>query len=150
MNMLTGTKAADRLDGIVHEDTQVGTIGVDLTVGEVHALTGPGSLDFGGSEEEPARREELFPEKSSPDDDYSWWHLAAGFYLVIYNETPRLEDGEVGRIESLPRLLAAGAGHAAWTTDGTERRLASLLTVGPAGCRLKENCRISRWVVLAP
>ncbi len=145
--MLTGNQVADRTESLVHADTQLADHGLDLTVGAIYLLIGPGSLDFGGSEFEDAPREKLEPEPASPDDDYGWWRLEAGAYLAVYNERVRLEAGEVARIESLARLQAAGASHASWTFTGSPDELSSLLFVASAGCHLKENCRISRLSV---
>lgn len=149
MRALTGSEAARRLEGVIHADTQVAERGVDLTVAEVHALTEGGRLDFGGSEWEEAAAEGLEPELASPDDDYGWWHLGEGSYRVVYNESARLGDGETGRVDSLPRLLRAGASHAAFTISRETSELTALLVVPPTGCHLKENCRISRLTVFA-
>lgn len=145
--MFTGNEIVARTEALVHADTQLADHGLDLTVGAIYALTGPGRLDFGGSEFEGAAREELRPKLASPEDDYGWWSLSSGAYLAVYNERVRLEEGEIGRIESLPRLLKAGVSHASWSFTGSPDELSSLLFVSPAGCRLKENCRISRLSV---
>lgn len=147
MILLTANEIADRTESLVHADTQLADHGLDLTVGAIHTLTGAGRLDFGGSEFERAPREELERELASQDDDYGWWHLESGAYMVLYNERVRLEAGEVARVESLPRLLEAGASHASFSFTGSPDELSSLLFVSPGGCHLKENCRISRLSV---
>lgn len=144
MRPLSGSEIAGRVEGIVHADTQVQKDGVDLTVSEVHLLTEGGSLDFGGSELEEAPRRQLEPELAAREDDYGWWHLEGGAYLVVYNESLALEEGEIARIEPLERLLRAGGSHASRTLTGASEELVSLVFVSPAGCDLKENCRISR------
>ena len=152
--VLDADATAERIEGLVHLDTQRARAGLDLTVARVARLTGPGALDFGGSEFEPARREPIEPELADPDDDYGWWELEPGSYLVGYNEAPALGDGHVGLVHALPRLGRAGASHAAFVIDGGEApggggdAPEALLTVGAGGCRLKENCRISRLLVL--
>ncbi|NBB84647.1 MAG: deoxycytidine triphosphate deaminase [Bacteroidetes bacterium] len=137
------------LDGIIHWDTQQAPRGADLTVGQVYRLTGPGQLDFGGSEFAEAPREQLSPKKADPDDDYGWWRLDAGTYIVRYNETLQLEAGQQARLVPLDRLLQAGASHPTLTLEAPSGPLEHLLTVGSAGCDLKENCRISRLTVYA-
>ncbi len=149
MRILDADATAARLGGLVHLDTQRAASGLDLTVDEVARLTGPGSLDFGGSEFAPADLATLDPELADPADDYGWWELEAGTYAVRFNEAIDLEEGQVGVVHPLPRLQRAGAAHAAFVVDGAEDPVEALLTVGAAGCRLKENCRVSRLLVLA-
>jgi hypothetical protein len=137
------------LDGIIHWDTQQAPRGADLTVGQVYRLTGPGQLDFGGSEFARASREQLSPEKANPDDSYGWWRLNAGTYIVHYNETLRLKADQHAHLAPLERLLQAGASHPTLMLEDPSGPLEHLLTVGSAGCHLKENCRISRLTVYA-
>lgn len=138
------------VDGLVHLETQQAEVGLDLTAGTVFRVTGPGSLDFGGGELEAAPREKVVPELRAEDDDYGWWELDAGTYLVRYNETLSLADGRVAHILPLERLLLAGASHPAFLADDPRDPLETLLRVGDQGCNLKENCRISRTLVLEP
>lgn len=135
--------------GLVHLDTQKAAVGLDLTVASIYRLTGPGSLDFGGSELEPAERQEVEPELRDAEDDYGWWELAPGTYIARYNETLDLAENRWATVLPLERLLAAGASHAAFGVDGSRDPLEALLLVGDAGCNLKENARISRLVVMA-
>ncbi|NIP58664.1 MAG: deoxycytidine triphosphate deaminase [Gemmatimonadetes bacterium] len=134
--------------GLVHLDTQRAAVGIDLTVGGVFRLTGPGSLDFGGSELESADRRRVEPRPRSEDDDYGWWELEPGSYVVRYNETLDPGDGELAVVFPLERLLLAGASHPAFLADGPRDPLEALLSVGDAGCRIKENARVSRGIVL--
>lgn len=150
MRILDAEDLLDCVDGIVHFDTQRAPDGLDLTVEAVFEVTGPGELDFGGSEFEPADRERIEPELASPDDDYGWWELKAGTYVIHYNEGVDLGADQLGRVHPLPRLQQAGASHAAFTVQGTRDSLAALLTVGTGGCGLKENCRVSRLMVTEP
>ena len=132
------------IDGIVHWETQQAPNGADLTVDEVFRVTGPGQLDFGGSEFAEAPRERLAPTKAAPDDSYGWWRLDEGTYIVRYNETLKCTEHQPARLTPLRRLLLAGADHAIRVLNETERPLEMLLRVGAGGCDLKENCRISR------
>lgn len=148
MRILDADATSRRLGGLVHLDTQRAAAGLDLTVDEVARLTGPGALDFGGSEFQPADLATLDPEPASPDDDYGWWELEAGTYAIRYNEALELDAGQLGVIHPLPRLQRAGASHGSFVVDGVEDPVEALLTVGEAGCRLKENCRVSRLLVM--
>lgn len=147
MRILDTDATAERIDRLVHLDTQQADGGLDLTVDAVHRLAGPGALDFGGSEFEAAAREVIEPQLADPDDDYGWWELAAGSYLVRYNEALALEEDETALVLPLDRLQQAGASHPTFAARGHKDPLVTLLRVGGAGCRLKENCRISRLIV---
>jgi hypothetical protein len=148
------TPNADTLQAHVHQlvhlDTQRAATGLDLTVGAVYQLTTAGRLDFGGSEFEPAGRELLTPQRANPEDDYGWWNLGAGTYIIRYNETLDLDAGQRAEVFPLERLVQAGASHPAFTVHGTCDPLETLLTVGEHGVHLKENCRVARLVGIAP
>lgn len=147
MCVLDADAIRDRTSGLVHFDTQRAPTGVDLTVDRIARIVGPGRLDFGGSEFEPADAELSEPELADPGDDYGWWALDRGTYLVTYNERLEIGDDELATIHPLPRLLRAGASHPAFVADSAGGPLEVLLSVADAGCRLKENCRISRLLV---
>lgn len=127
----------DAVEGIVHEPTQVRDDGgFDLTVAEIYDIQSPGRVDFGGGELEPAEVEPHQRVWRNEDDEYQWWHLDSGTYLIEYNESlsgeallqPRIEIVERGgfhptlRIGELPTVP---------------------LTVAEPGLRLKENARLS-------
>ncbi|MFW6010559.1 MAG: deoxycytidine triphosphate deaminase, partial [Gemmatimonadota bacterium] len=67
--ILDADEIADRVERLVHLDSQRARRGLDLTVERIARVTGGGRLDFGGSEFEPAGRESLAPELASPEDD---------------------------------------------------------------------------------
>lgn len=145
--MLSADALAQQVDGLVHLDTQRGPNGLDLTVNAIYRTTGTGQLDFGGSEFAPAPSESIAPTLDDPGDDYGWWTLEEGAYIVEYNESLTLEEGQHARVSPLERTLLAGAHHG--TVDLTEGRapLETLLVVSRMGCHLKENCRLSRLTV---
>jgi hypothetical protein len=131
----------DHLTGIVHEPTQTEGAGVDLTVDSVHAVTSPGAIDFGGGELEAAETTLLDTTKRDPDDDYGWWVLSPGTYLVAYNESLSTD----GTVVLQPRdaLVERGASHPTLHV----RELPHVpLTVPEAGLHLKENARVSMLV----
>lgn len=145
--MLTANVLAEQLDGIVHLDTQRAPEGIDLTVDTVYRTTGHGQLDFGGGEFEQAPHEPLTPVLDDPDDEYGWWMLEQGAYVIRYNESLTLEEGQQAIVYPLERTLQAGAHHGMFVLDTGRDPLESLLVVSRMGCRLKENCRLSRLVV---
>jgi hypothetical protein len=81
-------------------------------------------------------------EKRDPDDDYEWWHLEPGQYLIEYNES--LRDGDLCfRLQTRDELLARGAFHP--TLDVTDLSRVPL-SVSDGGLLLKENARVSTLV----
>ena len=134
------------LSGIVHEPTQTEGRGFDLTVAEVYEITEPGRVDFGGGELEAAEIEPHDSEKRHDEDDYEWWHLDEGQYLVEYNEEITADDLTFV-LQTRDELLARGAFHP--TLHVTELPRVPL-SVGGAGLGIKENARVSTLVAANP
>jgi deoxycytidine triphosphate deaminase len=148
MHLLSADDTRQRLDGLVHFDTQSSAArdGLDLTVAAVFAFTGPGQLDFGGDEEQPAERRRLDPEKRAPDDDYGWWNLDAGSYAVRFNESVELSAGRLALLTPHERLLRTAAHHpvcALRAPREASEALEAVLSVGSPGVHIKENARLS-------
>jgi hypothetical protein len=129
---------ADRLSGIVHEGTQVRDDGVDLTVASVAVVADRGRVDFGGGELAPATLSPLAPERRHPDDDYGWWDLDEGTYVVEYNEA--LAGDDPVSLRPREELLEAGGGHPTLSTSDPGP---VPLTVARGGLSVKENARLS-------
>lgn len=129
---------AAELEGLVHAPTQVGERGVDLTVASVADLNGPGRVDFGGGELESAETSPRETHRRDPADEYAWWHLDPGTYLLSYNES--LVDHGTFWLQPRDALLERGAHHPTCWVD----ELGPLpLSVGDGGLLLKENARVS-------
>ncbi|MFC7042123.1 dCTP deaminase [Halonotius sp. GCM10025705] len=128
------------VDGIVHEPTQTEGQGLDLTVNEIYEITVPGRVDFGGGELESADVEPHASGKRNPDDDYEWWTLDAGQYLIEYNETLSPPEDVFLVVQTRDELLTRGAFHPTRHTQALRR---VPLSVGGAGLKLKENARVS-------
>ncbi|WP_436929409.1 dCTP deaminase [Halosimplex halobium] len=131
------------VDGIVHEPTQTEGRGLDLTVTEVYEVAEPGRVDFGGGELEAADLEPHDRQFRNEGDDYQWWHLDAGQYLVAYNESLSVPDDSVARVQTRDAVAARGAFHPTLELSELGR---VPLSVGGAGIRLKENARVSTVV----
>ena len=138
----------EQVTRLLHRETQEFEFGVDLTVAEVHRLTGRGSVDFGGSEFLPADALRLEPVQRQPDDEYGWWSLHAGTYRIVYNEGVRLDEDEVGFVQPHPRLMEAGGHHPSFAVFGARDTIGTILAVGSEGLDIKENSRISRLLIL--
>jgi hypothetical protein len=132
------TRLSEQVEGIVHEPTQIHDDRVDLTVSECFEVTSPGRIDFGGGELEDA---ELTPHEQvfrNPDDDYRWWHLDSGQYLIEYNERVDADDRLV--VQPREELLERGSTHPTIHVRTLPR---VPVQVSGAGLRLKENARVS-------
>jgi deoxycytidine triphosphate deaminase len=130
----------DCVDGIVHEPTQTEGQGLDLTVAAIHEIAEPGRVDFGGGELGAAETEPYPSARRNPDDDYEWWVLDAGQYLIEYNETLSPPEGVALVVQTRDELLARGAFHPTLHTRTLDR---VPLSVGGAGLKCKENARVS-------
>jgi len=131
------------VDGIVHEPTQTEGRGVDLTVTEVYEVADPGRVDFGGGELEPADLAPHDRQYRNENDDYQWWHLDAGQYLLEYNESLALPADLVATVQTRDAVRARGGFHPTLRVGELDR---VPLSVGGAGLRLKENARVSTVV----
>ncbi|MFT4889125.1 MAG: hypothetical protein ACI9YT_000034 [Halobacteriales archaeon] len=139
--MPSGHELLDRVDGLLHEDTQVHGGGIDLSVTEMYAVTEPGRVDFGGGELDPAQLTSHDRVRRNEDDDYQWWHLDGGTYLLEYNESLATDDPLV--LQPRDAMLERGATHP--TLHVTELGRVPL-TVPDAGVKIKENARVSTLV----
>jgi len=126
---------------IVHEPTQCEGRGVDLTVAEVFEVAAPGRLDFGGGELEPADTVPHERYTRDPGDDYEWWSLGSGQYLLELNES--LTGAATVTLQPRTELLERGATHPTLHVDALPR---VPLSVGGVGLELKENARVSTVV----
>jgi len=142
-----------KLGNIVHADTQKHGHRIDLTLSEVHKLTGPGSLDFGGSEFREAPSEVVRPQKKQSDDDYGWWSLESGTYIVACNESIELDDSGIAVVTPHPHSLKAGLTVNttvidAGATANTET-ITLLIKVPEKGCNIKENARFASLFLIS-
>ncbi|WP_254273069.1 dCTP deaminase [Haloarcula marina] len=126
---------------IVHEPTQRHDGGFDLTVATVDEIVAPGRIDFGGGELESAETVPHASEKRDPEDDYEWWTLGAGQYLLSFNES--LTGAATVTLQPRTELLERGGTHPTLHVSELPR---IPLSVGGAGLKLKENARVSTIV----
>jgi len=148
MHYLQGKDVTAVLKNLINEETQRHDYETDLTIAEVFRLTGKGAIDFGGSEYKMAERTLIEPQKASGSAKYGWWDLEIGTYMISFNEVSRLEVGQIAFVQPHERLQLAGATHPTFYYRGRREDLKTLLTVGSAGIRIKENARISKLLIL--
>ena len=148
MRYLEGDAVASILKGMICAKRQQHHYETDLTANSIYRLTGPGAVDFGGSEELPAPSEKITPEKTSAEDSYGWWDLAPGTYILRYNEVAALAESQIGFVQPHERLVRAGATHPSFYFRAERESLETGLVVGSGGVRIKENARVSKLLVL--
>jgi hypothetical protein len=148
-NLVPGVEIVDGAEGLISAKKQLGAFSLDLTVRTISCVESGGSLDFGGSEYQPATVKLLEPVKKGPDEPYGWWNLEDGSYLLSFNE--RIEPPTNSAIMLFPheRLLAAGSFAATAVVEILDHQVAVLLRVGPQGLAIKENARVCKAVVFA-
>lgn len=129
------------VDDVVHADTQSHGTGFDLTVADVHEIVDPGRVDFGGGELQPSETTPHASGKRDPHDDYEWWTLQAGQYLIEYNES--LTGEATVTVQPRTELLECGVSHPTLHVEELPRVPVS---VGGAGITVKENARVSTLV----
>jgi hypothetical protein len=135
---MSGGNLADRVEGIVHEDTQVHDAGVDLTVAAIAVIEDPGRVDFGGGELDTASFDRVPTELRNPGDDYEWWHLTEGQYMIEYNEA--LTGDQSVWLQPRHELRERGGAHPTVRID----ELGPMpLSVSRGGLYVKENARVS-------
>lgn len=147
MSLLRSDEVLKYLSNVIHKDTQQHEYHIDLTVSEIQLLTGPGSLDFGGSEFKAAQSVAINPEKKDPEDKYGWWQLKKGTYRAFFNESISMdEDQDLTAIVS-PHFHAQEAGLISNTylmASGEAMGTLSMnFSVPETGCNIKENARIA-------
>ena len=148
MRYLDGDTVAAILRGAISIKHQQHRYETDLTANSIFRIIGPGAVDFGGSEEQPAPSEAIPPEKRSPEDKFGWWELAPGTYVLRFNEVAELTDSQVGFVQPHERLVRAGATHPSYYFREVREALETGLVVGGGGVRIKQNARVSKLLVL--
>jgi hypothetical protein len=136
-------------EGLISAKKQQGPFTLDLTVRHVSVVESGGALDFGGSELREASTSALVPEKKAREEEFGWWNLGPGTYLVTFNET--LTRAKPGVILIFPhkRLLAAAGWHPSVVLEKLDHEVRVPLQVGTHGLALKQNARVSRAIMLA-
>jgi len=129
-----GRKAREYVPGA--GEGQVQPAGVDLRVGDVEVINGPGVLGV---------EERIVPSGRPMLPSRGWWALGQGAYRVRFMDVVRVPEDAVGPRSSLLRM-GASLECAVWD-PGYEGRGQSLLVVhNPRGIQLQEGARIAQLV----
>jgi hypothetical protein len=141
--MSAETSLSESVDNLVYEPVQVREHAIDLTVSAIYEVAAPGRIDFGGDELEDADLEPVPTEVETPDDEYGWWHLEGGQYVIQHNEF--LTDlAEPALLQPRNELLARGGTHP--SVQVRDHLPLIPLTAPDGGLRIKENARVSTLV----
>jgi len=130
------------IEGWLDLDKQVQPNGFDLTLRDVAAVTSAGRITVDNRRRQVSG---LTPLSFGEGDEME---LAAGLYIVTYNEVVRLPKNvmALGRPRSSLLRCGVSVGTAVWDA-GYEGRSQSLLIVhNPAGFRVQRNARITQLV----
>ncbi|MFB6070711.1 MAG: dCTP deaminase [Halanaeroarchaeum sp.] len=128
------------VDGMVHESTQTQDDGLDLTLAAVYEVGAPARVDFGGDELEAPERLAVPTAPRNLRDEYEWYQLDAGQYIVEFNESLHPPDDRTYWLQTRDVVRASGAFHPGVRV----RDLGPMpFVVGGGGIRLKENARVS-------
>lgn len=146
MNWIRGEEVFRQyLSGTLHEETQVEEFSVSLTASSIYEPQGPGELDFGGGEFQLGDRTEVQPVKRNEDDDYGWWDLAEGGWILELNENITYSEEFSAVLQPHDHLTWNGAAHPTFwlTADDSDVRLLLPLRVPGSGLNIKENARVT-------
>ena len=151
MALSTANELIESVKNIILQDTQLQKYRLDLTVTEIHEYESSGSLDFGGSEFEPASTNKLDPVKKDSDDSYGWWNLAGGTYLAICNETIQSDNNASIMVTAHPHAVEAGLMiNTIIAANGqSESALRIPIRVPGVGCKIKENARFASAYIIS-
>jgi dUTP pyrophosphatase len=130
------------ITGYIDLQKQIQPSGFDLSLGEVHTLSGDGSVDFSN------RERRISPTTPINPGIDGWYKLRTGCYLVVYNEVVRipLYLSAIARTRSTLLRNGAVVETAVWD-PGYQGKSSSLLTVhNPSGINLKKNARIAQLI----
>jgi dUTP pyrophosphatase len=149
MSVLSGSdikrliaNAPPLVEGWLNLDEQVQANGFDLTLRDISAVTSPGRIAVSNDQRK------ISATQPHPFDAEGFLSLAAGIYLVTYNEIVHLPKNimALGRPRSSLLRCGVNVGTAVWDA-GYEGRSQSLLMVHhPQGFRVQKNTRITQLV----
>lgn len=143
MRFLKNEILEENWENLIYPPKQLVGNTLDLTVKKIYSLKKRGTLDFGGSEYQPADLEPLSP-KLEDDPKYGFWILSTGSYVVEYNEN-LIKNEYLAIVYPHQRLLHTGCFHPSFIVDPSRNShsIQGLLSVNAQGVRIKENARIS-------
>ena len=146
MERVDGSDIGGMVEDMVYREKQVMEKSFILTIDRIERIDGRAELDFGGGEYIGSDSKNLEPVKRSEDDDYGWFELEKGFYVIHFNERLELEEGVMGILQPWERLEMSQASHGSRAVTGILDELKVVLKVGEEGIAFKENARVSELI----
>lgn len=133
-------KTRQLITGYIDLEKQLQPSGFDLSLREVHAYAGGGTVDFSNKERTIAPTTPLQP------DAEGWYTLNRDCYLIMYNEVVKMPLDLVAIARPRSTLLRNGVTMETAVWDpGYHGKGSSLLVVhNPSGVRLKKNARMTQ------
>lgn len=141
--ILSGKKLVDAVnnglvEGLIDEETQIQSNGVDLTVGKVEAFRSGAVLGFDNTTRQ-------LPSCTTLNSSiYGHFFLLEGFYKITFNETVNIPKDMCAMGHPRSSLLRSGCGiESALWDSGYKGKGSCLLVVGNEhGIRLEQDARI--------
>ncbi len=144
MTILTGSEAQGLVESMIDPKTQTQMCGMELTLQKIERFTSAGAVAFDNNER-------VLPQTEPIDFDSSGWiDLAAGSYLVTFNEIVNIPRDAAALARARSTLLRSGASleTALWDPGYRGRSQSLLVVYNPHGLRLKKNARLMQLVFL--
>jgi dUTP pyrophosphatase len=144
MTIITGSQAQNLVESMIDPETQTQMCGMEMTLQKIERFTSAGAVAFDNIERE-------LPQTETMDFDPSGWiDLAAGAYLVTFNEIVNIPRDVAALARARSTLLRCGAGleTALWDPGYRGRSQSLLVVYNPNGLRLKKNARLMQLVFM--
>jgi dUTP pyrophosphatase len=144
MTIITGSQAQNLVESMIDPETQTQMCGMEMTLQKIERFTSAGAVAFDN-------KERVLPETEPMDFDQSGWiDLAAGAYLVTFNEIVNIPRDVAALARARSTLLRCGASleTALWDPGYRGRSQSLLVVYNPNGLRLKKNARLMQLVFM--
>jgi dUTP pyrophosphatase len=144
MTILTGSEAQSLVQSMIDPEKQTQMCGMELTLQKIERFTSAGAVAFDN-------KERVLPQTEPMDFDQSGWiDLAAGSYLVTFNEIVNIPKDAAALARARSTLLRCGASleTALWDPGYRGRSQSLLVVYNPQGLRLRKNARLMQLVFL--
>jgi dUTP pyrophosphatase len=130
--------------GLVDIDIQLQPNGIDLTLGSLESLTGPGQIGLTNDDRILASAVDV------PFGGDGFVHLIPGIYIARLNEAVALPSNVMALAKPRSSLLRNGitVNNAVWDAGYAGRSQVQLMVSNPHGFRVAKNARIVQMIFL--
>lgn len=138
------TGAPPLFEGYLDLKQQLQPNGFDMTLRDIAAFQGTGQM---GADNKDRRLPELKP---LAFDAQGWFFLAAGNYMITYNEIVHLPTNIMALGRPRSSLLRCGVtiGTAVWDAGYSGRSQSLMVVFNPKGFRVQQNSRLMQLVFM--